>query len=30
MNTDEELHQAFREYPDGTFVRHSMKGGSGV
>ena len=28
MNTDEELKQAFREYRDGTFVRHPTKGGS--
>ena len=28
MNTDEELKEAFREYRDGTFVRHPPKGGS--
>ncbi len=28
MNTDEELQQAFREYRDGTFVRHATKGDS--
>ncbi|MHB8869119.1 MAG: pirin family protein [Thermoleophilia bacterium] len=29
MNTDEELREAFREYQDGTFVRHPLKGGVG-
>ena len=28
MNTDEELKEAFREYRDGTFVRHPPKSGS--